>query len=121
MTPDHLHILRHSLGLDHHGHGHPYRNHFCTGPGTDDFPACRQLTDQGLMQEHVPSALTGGMHLFTVTDAGAEHVRQHSPPPPRLTRSQKRYRYWRRVGDAIGMTYGQFIKSTLSKESRVYD
>ena len=121
ITSEQLRILQHSLGVDGHGQGEMYRNHYVVGPGSDGFGDCRRLTEAGLMQDHGPQALAGSMHCFTVTDAGAEHVRQHSPPPPRLTRSQKRYRYWRRVGDAIGMTYGQFIKSTLSKESRVYD
>lgn len=87
-----LHILQHSLGLDEYGQGRAYRNHFVTSPGTTDWPDCCALVDAGLMKRHPPSTLTGGGYCFTVTEAGRAHVTNHSPKPPKLTRSQKRYR-----------------------------
>lgn len=89
-----LHILQHSLGLDQYGEGRQYRNHFVTGPGSDDFDNCTALVGMGLMKRHNPSALTGGDYCFTVTPAGVDYVALNSPkrpPAPKLTRSQKRY------------------------------
>lgn len=85
-----LEILRHSLGLTRSKEA--YRNHFVTGPGSDDHPTCMALVEAGLMKRHQPSALTGGDDCFSVTEAGRAYVAEHTPPPPKLTRSQQRYR-----------------------------
>jgi hypothetical protein len=90
-----LHILQHSLGLDQYGHGNQYRNHFVTGPGSDDFSDCMALVESGLMKRHNPREIYGGDYCFTVTSAGIDYVALNSPAPPpqpKLTRSQKRYR-----------------------------
>jgi hypothetical protein len=87
-----LEILQHALGLDRYGCGSGYRNHFVTGPGTPDFEQCRELAAQGLMEDHGVHPMCGGSHLFTVTEAGRRYVRDHSRKPPKLTRSQRRYR-----------------------------
>ncbi len=89
MTPEQLQILQHSLGVDKHGQGDLYRNHFCAG-GSDE-TICRELVEMGFMQQH----LTTEMYPYfncSVTDAGKEAVRRESPKPPKFTRSQKRYR-----------------------------
>lgn len=40
-------ILRHTLGV---GRGRiGWRNHFCTGPGSDDYADCEALVAAGLM------------------------------------------------------------------------
>lgn len=94
-----LHILQHSLGLDKYGEGRRYRNHFVTGSGSDDFPACRELVADGLMTELTGNALTGGDSVFYVTRAGIDFVANNSaakPPEKALTRSQRRYREWLR-------------------------
>ena len=91
-TPEELHILQHSLGLDRHGEGRQYRNHFVTGPGSKDFESCRALADAGYMKDHGPRKLAGGDHCFTVTPQGIDAVALQSPPRPKLTRSQQRYR-----------------------------
>lgn len=93
-TPEQLHILQHSLGLDQYGKGNAYRNHFVTGPGTDDYPHCQELVTAGYMLEHPRSTLSGGDPVFTVTDAGKNAVTAYSPKPPRLTRSKQRYQQW---------------------------
>ena len=64
-----LHILQHSLGLDHYGAGRQYRNHFVTGEGSDDFPLCRELVAEGLMTERAGNELSGGSPVFFVTRA----------------------------------------------------
>lgn len=69
MTPRHIEIIRHSLGLKHpHGTGEMYRNHFCAG--AKDVVSCRELVALGLMDEHGPTEGCGGHPLFTVTDKG---------------------------------------------------
>lgn len=67
----HLEIIRHSLGLSSPS-GKEHRNHFVTGPGSKDWDDCRALAESGLMRDHGTSALYGGDHCFTVTDAGRE-------------------------------------------------
>jgi hypothetical protein len=92
-----LHILQHSLGVDAHGRGRQYRNHFVTGPGSSDHGDCCVLAELGLMTRRKVSALSGGDYIFTVTPKGVEYVALNSPAPPpepKLTRSQKRYREW---------------------------
>lgn len=91
MEASHLHILQHSLGLDQYGRGSYYRNHFVTGPGSDDHADCVALVSLGLMSRRSGNQLSGGDDVFTVTVEGKAAVRVHSPHPPVLTRSQQRY------------------------------
>lgn len=107
-----LHILQHSLGLEDHGQGTPYRNHFVTGPGSADHDHCMALVAAGLMTRRPGSALTGVDDLFTVTEAGRALVAEHSPPPPRLTRGQIRYR--RYLDADSGLTFGEWLKAVLT-------
>jgi hypothetical protein len=100
-------ILQHSLGLDEYGRGSGYRNHFVTGPGCADFATCRALTDRGLMEDHGTGPLYGGNHCFTVTSAGLAFVREHSPKPPKLTRSQRRYRDF--LDADCGLSFGEWL------------
>lgn len=86
-----LEVLQHAMGLDQYGRGSEYRNHYVAGPGHHNFDTCRSLTERGLMTDHGTSPLYGGDHCFTVTPAGREFIREHSPKPPKLTRSQRRY------------------------------
>ena len=105
-----LHILQHSLGLDQYGEGRQYRNHFVTGPGSDDFDDCRELVADGLMTERAGSELSGGSPVFFVTRKGIDFVAQYSPkrpPEPKLTRSQKRYREFLRAD--CGLTFKEWL------------
>lgn len=104
-----LHILQHSLGLDQYGRGARYRNHFCTGPGSKDFDDCRALSEQGLMVDHGTGKWTGDMHIFTVTPLGDDFVAKNSPPPPKLTRSQRRYAEYLSVADHFE-SFGHWLK-----------
>ena len=89
LTDKQLAILQHSLGVDQYGQGEMYRNHFCAG--ADDEPICRELIELGMMKQH---QTTDWLPYFncSVTEAGKQAVREQSPPPPKLTRSQQRYR-----------------------------
>lgn len=103
-----LHILQHSLGVDNHGQGDQYRNHFVTGADSDDWPACRELVAEGLMTETPGNAITGGGSVFRVTPAGVDYVALHSPAPPKLTRSQRRYEAF--LDADSGMRFGEWLK-----------
>lgn len=97
MTAAELHVLQHSLGVDQYGRGNQYRNRFVTGPETDDFPICRALVALGFMVDHDAQAITGGMHCFSVTDAGRAAMASESLRPPKRTRGQERYAAWLRA------------------------
>lgn len=104
-----LHILQHSLGVDEFGQGNQYRNRFVTGAGSDDYDDCIELVSSGLMTRRDGETLPfGGMDLFHVTDAGKAFVAEHSPKPPKLTASQKRYRAW--LDADGGLPFGEFLK-----------
>lgn len=93
MTPEQLHIIQHSLGVDQYGRGSQYRNRFVTGPGTSDWTSCKALVEIGFMNDRGGHELYGdGAHCFCVTEAGKKAMAELSPKPPALTRSQKRYR-----------------------------
>lgn len=70
MTDAQISILRHALGIGDAGRGREYRNHFVTGPGSDDYPHCEALVAAGLMTRFPPNAMTGGNDCFVVTAAG---------------------------------------------------
>lgn len=114
-----LHILQHALGRDEYGRSGPhgdYRNHYCAGPGHADFATCREAVAQGLMVEHPPREISGGDHVFTVTEAGKAYIAANSPRPPKLTRGQQRYREW--LGSAwadCGVSFGEWLRDYSGK------
>ncbi|WP_277969267.1 hypothetical protein [Sphingomonas echinoides] len=89
-----LHILQHSLGVDQYGQGEQYRSHFATDVGSIDHRDCMALFEAGLMKRRASVKMYGGMDAFFVTDEGRAFVAANSPPPPKLTRSQRRYQAW---------------------------
>ena len=106
---DQLHILQHSLGVDQHGRGQQYRNHFVTGEGSIDYPHCMALVEAGLMTQRKGNALSGGDDVFFVTDAGKAYVAEHSPPPPKTTRSQRRYQAY--LDSDTSMSFLDWVRS----------
>lgn len=109
MNPKHLHILQHSLGCDQYGQGTQYRNHFVTGPGSEDFDDCRQMAAEGLLKDHGAQRMYAGDHLFTVSDKGKAVMLQESPQSPRLTRSKMRYRDFLRADR--GLSFIEWLKA----------
>lgn len=107
LPQHHLQILQHALGVDQHGRGQQYRNHYVADGA--DAEHCRELAAQGFMVEGAPSPLTGGMPLFQVTAEGKRAVAEQSPAPPRLTRGQRRYRRWLDGADAHGLDFGEWL------------
>ena len=121
MNPEHLHILQHALGVNEYGqsshrpnsddfHG-CYRNRFITDPTCPDGQQCQQLVILGHMHDHGSQRLAGGMHCYTVTDAGYDAMRAASPRPPKLTRSQRTYKAYLQIGDLFPDGFGQFLNS----------
>ncbi|MFJ1307925.1 hypothetical protein [Agrobacterium sp. P15N1-A] len=94
MTPAHLNILQHSLGLDQYGRGTFYRNGFVTGAGGSDHAHCMELTAMGLMSRRAKVELFGESDVFTVTEEGKRAAVANSPSPPKLSRGQQRYQDW---------------------------
>lgn len=117
MTPEQLHILQHTTGMDQHGRfkgGEQYRNHFVAG--RDDETTCRELVALGYMAEHDMGALSGGMPCFSATRAGIQAAQEASPPPPKLTRGQRRYRAW--VKADCGLSFGEWLRDGGARYAR---
>ncbi|WP_443096796.1 hypothetical protein ACTT2I_05155 [Stenotrophomonas sp. PUT21] len=103
-----LQILRHALGIGDAGWERSHRNHFVTGEGGDDHLHCMALVARGFMVQRAGNAITGGDDLFKVTDAGRAAVQKHTPPPRKLTRSQRRYQQFLRYDG--GVTFGEYLR-----------
>lgn len=109
MTPEHLHILQHSLGVDKYGQGEMYRNHFCAGGKDEDL--CRELVAMGYMRVFAPNQSPLPYYNCAVTEAGKAAMLAESPKPPKLSAGQKRYREWLRVADCFpDWTFGYWLK-----------
>lgn len=109
MRDESLHVLQHALGLDDNGQGTWYRNHFVCGPGHNDYERCEAHVAAGLMVRHEPRPLFGGDYCYVVTDAGKEFVRSRAVAPPKLTRSQRRYREF--LARDTGESFGEWIRA----------
>jgi hypothetical protein len=105
MTPKQLEILQHSLGVDEYGQGEQYRNHFCAGE--DDADTCRELIAVGYMAQHETTPWLPYFNCF-VTAKGVAAMRAASPAPPKLTRSQKRYRQFLKAD--TGESFSEWLK-----------
>lgn len=75
LAPAQRDILQHSLGIQKRGSKwtNPYRNYFCTGPGTSDFPLIMELVNLGLMRES-HTINDGKDTIYTVTNEGRELI-----------------------------------------------
>ncbi|AWI09987.1 hypothetical protein [Ereboglobus luteus] len=115
LTPEQIHILQHSHGVDQYGRGKQYRNRYIIGPECDGVADLVALVDAGLMIDHGPRKLAGGMHWFAVTQAGIDAVALQSPKPPELTRSQQRYKRYLEVADCFS-SFRAFLAWDCNKE-----
>lgn len=122
MSPElakQLHILWHALGVSAEKR-ETYRNHFCAGGKDED--TCRQLVAAGHMWEWKspgkPSEVAP-YPTFIVTDAGKEYALGQLPTPPKLTRSQRRWRAYRRVADIYpDWDFGDWLRAGYGKDIR---
>jgi hypothetical protein len=120
LTSEQLHILQHSLGCDGHGRTeyrggdegdgcfNYHRNRFMTDAGRGDGVTCDELVKLGLMKDHGPQKMAGGMHCYSVTVEGVCAMKEQSPPPPKLTPGQQRYRAFLRAD--LGCSFGEFLR-----------
>lgn len=99
-----LEILQHSLGVDQYGQGEMYRNHFCAGGG--DEMICRELVALGYMSTFERSYLP--YYNCRVTESGIAAMLIESPKPPKLSRSQKRYRAFLKAD--TGESFREWLK-----------
>ncbi len=106
MTKGHLHILQHSIGVDRFGQGSQYRNHFVAAG--ENIALCDELVSHGLMAKGRTCALTGEMPVYYVTEEGKKYVAEHSEKPPKLSRSQLRYRKY--LKSDLDCSFGDFLK-----------
>lgn len=104
LTPRQLEVLQHALGVDEYGRGQMYRKHFCAGG--DDEQICRELVAMGYMQTFEREWLP--YYNCIVTEAGKSAVLRESPKPPKLTRSQRRYREF--LNEDSGLRFGEWLK-----------
>lgn len=107
MTPRQLEILQHCWGADEFGRRKRFsqRNHFCAGPADED--NCRELIALGYMREHERTQWLPYLNC-SCTDAGVLAINRESPAPPKLTRSQQRYRRFLEVD--CDMSFGEWLK-----------
>jgi hypothetical protein len=105
MTTEQLHILQHALGVDSYGLGEQYRNHYVGGA-----EQCRPLVALGYMAECKPRSISGGDVWFIVTEQGKKAVKDESPKPPKITRSQQRMMDYRDLADAFDCTFKDFLQ-----------
>lgn len=113
LTPELLHILQHSLGVDEHGFGDQYRNYFCAGGG--DVDKCRELVAMGYMQQFGSSNVFPDSN-FAVTTAGKLAMAEQSPKPPKLTRSQQRWQEYAKVADCFD-DFAHWLKYTKARKA----
>lgn len=111
MTPEQLQILQHALGVDEYGQGPMYRNYFCAG-GHDEV-LCRELVELGFMQQHRTTEMLPYFNC-SVTKTGKAAMLAESPKPPKLTRSQKRYRAF--LDADLDITFREYLD--LEREER---
>ena len=112
-----LHILRHAIGIDDAGNDRypnarsedERRNYYVTAAESWDGLRCQALVAAGWMADLGPQGMMGGDHYYIVTDAGKAVVRLHKPAPPRLTRSQRRYREFLDSASGI-LKFGEWLK-----------
>ena len=113
LTKEQLSVLQHSLGVDQYGRGNHYRNRYVCDPGD---PVIDSLVALGLMVDRCAPSFTVGMHCYMVTDDGKRAMFKHSPKPPKLTRSQRR---WRRFIDSgaheVGWSFPEWLKTDEGK------
>lgn len=114
LTSEELSILQHTLGLNAHGQGESYRNHYVASPGHPSTAALKRLVSRGLMGlSPRPRFLHDDDSVYHVTAEGRSAVIEFSPPPPKIPRAERRYRYWRENFD--GYTFAEFLRQGLYK------
>ncbi len=117
MSPNQLHILQHSLGVDKYGQGKPYREHYCVGLDNAAMLAdLRALVAQGWMREG-HKINEGRDQYFYVTQLGLSAMKAHSPTAPKVSRGEQRYRDYLR--SECSMSFGEYLKYMHANRDRL--
>jgi len=117
LTLNQLHILQHSLGCDQYGQstysgrdendgcGIYARNRYVSDPDIDlsILVECDLLEDRGAIKVY------GDMHYYVVTKEGIAVMKAQSPRPPKLTKSQSRYREF--CDADCGLKFSEWLKT----------
>ena len=122
-------MLQHALGLD--GCGQPpdgyrgcsdddfpgcYRNRYVTDKQSPDGQECERMIELGWMGSiRLPDGF-GGMISYFATLDGYNTVKQHSPAPKKLTRSQQRYRDFRN-SDGVFPDFRAYLRHLQSQKA----
>ena len=75
LTAKQRDVIRHALGFNGRSK-ESYRNHFVTGPGSDDYDAWMDLVSKGLAHRSAGTEISGGDDVFWVTRETALSVRE---------------------------------------------
>lgn len=93
MSPKQRELARHALGFP-NKQNESYRNHFCVGPGQDDYEEWQDLISKGLAVKRTDGPW-GGSHMFFLTLEGAlmcrgpkEHLRREDAEEMRKIKPQ---------------------------------
>ncbi len=111
MTKEQLHVLQHALGVNEYGVSPKgctpyYRDYYIGEDKTAD-----ELVSLGYMVKLAGNVATGGDFCYRVTDAGKKAIRDESPSPPKLTRSQIRYREYLDADGCLGETFREYLSN----------
>lgn len=72
------------------------------------------LAKRGLLHDHGPQQLAGGLHYLTMRSAGREALsewRAAQPKPPRAKRRSRQFRAWQSYREANGrLSFPDFLK-----------
>ena len=75
LTPKQRSVVRHCIGFDGR-HKTTNRNHFVTGPGSDDYDAWVDMVAKGYAYRREGSEISGGDDIFWVKRETALFVRE---------------------------------------------
>ncbi|WP_246719659.1 hypothetical protein [Rhizobium sp. BK181] len=90
-----------------------------TGEDSKDHGDCMALVKAGFMRVRKDHPLSGGDHVFWVTDAGKAAVVEQSPPPPKLSRAKQTYQDWLDYDSSMSFIEYAKWKSRQRTEGRV--
>jgi hypothetical protein len=114
-----LHIIQHSLGCDDHGQAARryrdendgrmgyYRNYYYGYNNTE----MQELVRLGYMRPGGKWEPNDKLQYFYVTPEGVKAMKQLSPPPPKLSRAQARYRQY--LDADCNMTFGEWLQKKI--------
>lgn len=113
LTPDHEHILLHTLGVrrEEGFFKEQHRNRYF--PGGDDVQRCAELLQAGLMRVN-KSKLENP--VYHATEAGIAEARRIAPRV-RNSPGRRRYRAWLKAADAFppDWGFGDWLKAGYGK------